>query len=281
MRHKIITTDDGSHSLFVPELNEHYHSTNGAITESKHVFIEAGFRYFLNKYYVQKEEYKKQSEQEIDNLKDEKEVLQYYPEKNDDKDHQKQQHPQAAINILEIGFGTGLNTFLTLLYAKKRSVRVFYHSVELYPIEIKEAQKLNYSYLLQQLEHKELIDQNKTDELNNIFLKLHSSPWETAVKITSGFTLLKEKFDFSHPNEFKSDLLFNLIYFDAFAPEKQPDMWAQDIFNKIYSICDKNAVFTTYCAKGIVRRMLQSAGFMMERLPGPPGKREILRGNVV
>lgn len=241
MQHNIITTDDGSHTLFVPELNEHYHSTNGAIQESNHVFIEAGFRHYLNQ---------------------------------SGSDHQ--QHPQTEINILEIGFGTGLNAFLTLLEAKKRSIKVFYHSVELYPITIEEAQKLNYSELVKKPEH-ELSSRVPDDS----FLKLHSSPWKKAVEITPSFTLLKQKYDFSKPEEFKSNRLFNLIYFDAFAPEKQPDMWIQEIFSKIYSLCDINAVFTTYCAKGVVRRMLQTAGFKMERLPGPPGKREILRGNVV
>ncbi|MDD4778145.1 MAG: tRNA (5-methylaminomethyl-2-thiouridine)(34)-methyltransferase MnmD [Fermentimonas sp.] len=229
MQHKIITTVDGSHTIFVPELNEHYHSTNGAIQESNHVFIEKGFRYYLRK----------------------------------------QKQPQQEINILEIGFGTGLNVFLTLLESEKWPVNVFYNSIELYPITIEEAQKLNYS---------ELVD----NQVNiSLFLELHTTPWEKAVDITPSFTLLKQKFDFSKPDEFKSDRLFNLIYFDAFAPEKQPDMWTQEIFNKIYSLSDKDAVFTTYCAKGVVRRMLQTAGFKMERLPGPPGKREILRGSVV
>jgi|SRR5690554_111736 len=249
MQHKIIKTEDGSHTLFVPDLNEHYHSVNGAIQESNHVFIEAGFRYYLRE----------------------------------------QKQLQQEINILEIGFGTGLNAFLTLLESEKWPVIVFYNSIELYPITIEEAQRLNYSELLEQSEAgavKTSKPHQSSEELQNqvsssLFLKLHSSPWEKAAEITPSFSLLKQKFDFSKPDEFKSDRLFNLIYFDAFAPEKQPDMWTQEIFNKIYSLSDKGAVFTTYCAKGVVRRMLQTAGFKMERLPGPPGKREILRGSVV
>jgi tRNA U34 5-methylaminomethyl-2-thiouridine-forming methyltransferase MnmC len=112
MQHKIITTEDGSHTLFVPELNEHYHSVNGAIQESKHVFIDTGFKYFL--------------------------------EKNINQDDQK------SINILEIGFGTGLNAFLTLIESQKLNVNVFYQSVELYPVSIKEAEKLNYFELINQ-----------------------------------------------------------------------------------------------------------------------------------
>jgi tRNA U34 5-methylaminomethyl-2-thiouridine-forming methyltransferase MnmC len=278
MQHKIITTVDGSHTIFVPELNEHYHSTNGAIQESNHVFIEAGFRYCLRKHLYQVAEFKNQSDQMIHNNKGEKKVLIYSQPDN-------QKHPQQEINILEIGFGTGLNGFLTLLESEKWPVNVFYHSVELYPIAVEEAQKLNYSELVHQAESLKQSGADQESEItkhsnvnNTLFLKLHSTPWEKAIEITPKFTLLKQNLDFSNPEEFRSDRLFNLVYFDAFAPDKQPDMWSQDIFNKIHYLCDKNAVFITYCAKGAVRRMLQSAGFIMERLPGPPGKREILRG---
>lgn len=248
MQHKIITTEDGSHTLFVPELSEHYHSVNGAIQESKHVFIDTGFKYFL--------------------------------EKNINQDDQK------SINILEIGFGTGLNAFLTLIESQKLNVNVFYQSVELYPVSIKEAEKLNYFELINQSEQKKFKQQTNLSESEHfkvidktLFMKLHTTPWERAVDILPGFTLLKQKFDFSKCEKIRADRLFNLIYFDAFAPDKQPEMWTEDIFGKIYSLSDADAVFTTYCAKGVVRRMLQSAGFKMERLPGPPGKREILRGS--
>ncbi len=240
MHRKIIITDDGSHSLFVPELNEHYHSTNGAIQESIYVFIEVGLINYL---------------QQTGN----------------------RQEQTQHINILEIGFGTGLNAFLTLLEAERRSIDLFYQSVELFPIDIEEAQKLNYSKLVQKLDYEKYADKEREGELSNIFMKLHKSPWESEVEIISNFTLLKQKIDFSNPEEFSSNRLFNIIYFDAFAPEKQPNMWTQEIFNKIYSLCDKDAVFTTYCAKGTVRRMLQSTGFNVDRLPGPPGKREIIR----
>ena len=90
--------------------------------------------------------------------------------------------------------------------------------------------------------------------------------------------MLKIATDFSSPNILNTNLHFDVIYFDAFAPEKQPEMWTQEIFDHLFSLCNKNAIITTYCAKGVVRRMLQSAGFAVERLPGPPGKREILRG---
>lgn len=256
MQHNIITTDDGSHTIFVPELNEHYHSTNGAIQESNHVFIETGLRHYLNQ-----------------------------------SGRANQQFSSQQINILEIGFGTGLNAFLTLLESEKSLVNIYYHSVELYPISVEEAHKLNYCDLAQQFESEQLSNEfqqpkeveqsgllQQQKENSILFLKLHVSPWQSETEIAPRFTLVKQIFDFSNPEEFRSNRLFNLIYFDAFAPEKQPEMWTQEIFNKIYSFSDKGAVFTTYCAKGAVRRMLQTAGFKMERLPGPPGKREILRG---
>ncbi|MBF6597753.1 MAG: tRNA (5-methylaminomethyl-2-thiouridine)(34)-methyltransferase MnmD [Fermentimonas sp.] len=236
MLHQIKTTDDGSHTLFVPELNEHYHSVNGAIQESHHIFINAGLEYYLNNSYK-------------NNLQ-----------------------PVQTINILEIGFGTGLNALLTLIESEMRSINVFYNSLELYPVTIENAKQLNYPTLLSKnhLQQKE----NITD----LFLRLHNSEWEKHIDITPKFTLLKQQIDFSNPVQFNSSKLFNIVYFDAFAPEKQPEMWTIDVFNKIFSLCDTGAVFTTYCAKGVVRRILQNEGFRMERLPGPPGKREILRG---
>ena len=212
-------TGDGSHTLFVPSINEHYHSTYGAITETMHVYIDAGLRACL----------------------------------------------KSTVNILEIGFGTGLNAFLSLLDAEKTARAVFYTSVERYPLPADKVKKLNYASLIQ-------------PSATNLFNKLHDSEWETAVKITPHFTLQKRKIDFSKSDEIAFNSDFDVIFFDAFAPEKQPEMWTQTIFDSIFALCNPHAIITTYCAKGIVRRMLQSAGFTVERLPGPPGKREMLRG---
>ena len=220
MRTQLITTEDGSHSLFVPHLNEHYHSTHGAIQESLHVYIDAGFRACSNK----------------------------------------------QINVLEIGFGTGLNAFLTLLEAAKNNISVNYTSLERFPLDIDIVKQLNYP---QQL-----------DEVSkaNLFNELHKAVWNETVEIIPEFTLHKIETDFSNPDNLTTYSHFDVIYFDAFAPEKQPEMWTQQIFDKLFSLCNINAVITTYCAKGSVRRMLEAAGFTVERLPGPPGKREILRG---
>ena len=220
MHTQIVTTEDGSHSLFVPQLSEHYHSTHGAIQESRHIYIDAGFCVYSLK----------------------------------------------QINVLEIGFGTGLNTFLTLLEAEKTNTVVHYTSLELYPIDIETAKQLNYA------EH--LMDTSKTE----LFMDLHNAPWNESIEITHNFTLHKIEIDFSNPENLITTDKFDVIYFDAFAPEKQPEMWNQEIFDKLFAMCNMNAIITTYCAKGVVRRMLQCAGFRVERLPGPPGKREILRG---
>ena len=211
-------TDDGSHTLFVPGLNEHYHSTHGAIQESMHVFVDAGLRHCA----------------------------------------------KSEIKVLEIGLGTGLNAFLALVEAEKSSKKIDFTSLEFYPLSITDAEKLNYAGL---------IDPSKKD----VFNELHKAEWEKWNQITLYFSLLKMKFDFSKPSEFSPEKQFDIIFFDAFAPEKQPEMWTQEIFDKIYSVSSENAILTTYCAKGVVRRMLQAAGFVVERLPGPPGKREILR----
>lgn len=223
MRTQLITTEDGSHSLFVPDLNEHYHSTHGAIQESRHVYIDAGFQVCLNR----------------------------------------------QINVLEVGFGTGLNAFLTLLEATKNNISVHYTSLERYPLDIDIAKQLNYP---QQL-----------DEISNahLFLELHTAEWNRAIEITPYFSLHKIETDFSNPTNFTTSTRFDVIYFDAFAPEKQPEMWTQQIFDKLFTLCNPNAIITTYCAKGSVRRMLQKAGFTVERLTGPPGKREMLRGEKV
>lgn len=218
MQHIIEITEDGSHTLYVPELNEHYHSTHGAIQESLHVYLEAGLHHC----------------------------------------------GKQEINLLEIGFGTGLNAFLTLLDTERSKKTVKYTTLERYPVSLPDAEKFNYS---------ELLNPSRKD----IFMQLHSSPWGDWVEITPTFHLKKLQLDAGRLNEFRPGTLFDLVYYDAFAPEKQPGIWTEEIFNRLYTLSNSGAILTTYCAKGAVRRMLQSAGYHVERLPGPPGKREILR----
>lgn len=211
MKRIIEHTEDGSATLFVPELNEHYHSVKGARTESQHIFINMGLKASTA--------------------------------------------PQPR--ILEIGFGTGLNALLTLEVAGQEKRRVHYTGIEFYPLSWEEVDALKYSD-------------------NPLFQRLHTAPWEEDVEVSSFFTLRKRKGDANIIAE--SERALDLVYFDAFAPEKQPEMWSEQLFRTLYVNMNTGGILTTYCAKGVVRRLLQTVGFHVERLPGPPGgKREILR----
>lgn len=216
MQRNIVTTKDGSHSLFIPDMNEHYHSSWGAITESMHVFINAGFRKI---------------------------------ETN-------------TVHIFEMGFGTGLNALLTLNEILGTNQIVYYTTAEKYPLTSQEANRLNYPELVKV-------------ELKNEFSAMHQAPWNQTTAITRRFSLTKLKSDIQ---ELDLQGMFDLIYFDAFAPGKQPQLWSPDIFKMLFSQLKKSGIITTYAAKGDIRRGWQSLGLNVEKLPGPPGKREFLRG---
>ena len=180
--------------------------------------------------------------------------------------------------ILEIGFGTGLNALLTLIEAEKSGRQVHYTGIELYPLPWETVEKLGYT----NGERRATGDEQAAQWMK----ALHTSPWGEDVRITPHFTLRKIQGDFTsmeHPSPIADHSpLISLIYFDAFAPEKQPEMWTQELFDRLYVMMEKDGILTTYCAKGVVRRMLQAAGFTVERLPGPPGgKREILRAKKI
>jgi tRNA U34 5-methylaminomethyl-2-thiouridine-forming methyltransferase MnmC len=214
---EIITTADGSHSLYISSLDETYHSRHGALQESKYVFIEQGL---------------------------------------------KQLH-LSSLSILEVGFGTGLNALLTAQYALEHQVEIVYHSLETFPLE-------------KQL--METIADDATIGAGNrlLFLSLHEATWNQEVRINPFFTLKK----INSSLQLYSPLTekYDLIYYDAFGPRAQPEMWHAELFQKIASFTKENGIFVTYCAKGQVRRDLIAAGFTMTRLPGPPGKREMMRG---
>jgi len=170
------------------------------------------------------------------------------------------QKHQSMISVLEIGFGTGLNALLTLEFSIKNQCPIVYHAIELFPLQPSEYELLNFN------------DHCNIDER---FLKdLHQSDWDTEVSITSTFKLRKCNADIA---SWKPIRKYDLVYFDAFAPEKQPELWNESIFETIFDALNDNAILTTYCAKGVVRRTMQSVGFTVERLEGPPGKREMLR----
>lgn len=217
MNRELITTSDGSQTIFVKELNETYHSIHGAIQEANHVFIDKGLRLF----------------------------------KAGDK-----------VRILEVGFGTGLNALLTWLHAKELNLNVNYTGVEAFPVEDELIQAINYC---DQLE----------SGAEEYFKKLHEIEWDSEIQLDEHFTLskIKQKIEeFSVPAH-----LFDLIYFDAFGPNAQSELWNSDVLQKMNDLLKPNGILVTYCAKGQVKRDLKSVGFKIEALPGPPGKREMTR----
>lgn len=213
MKREIILTNDGSSSLFVPELNETYHSIHGAIAEAKHVFLKKGL---------------------------------------EEKKHLK------IVRILEVGFGTGLNCLLTYLKSKNENLNIEYTGIEKYPITPEELKAVNYG-----------IELNAVKEFDEI----NKSEWENIAVISDNFKLKKLKFDLE-----SDDLTgpFDLVYFDAFAPNKQATMWTSEIFTKIYNQLEKDGLLVTYCCQGQVKRTLKEVGFEVQKTDGPPGKREML-----
>lgn len=170
--------------------------------------------------------------------------------------------PGEGLNILEIGFGTGLNAYLTLMESVKRNVSVQYKGVEAYPVDREELDHLNYK------------DAFSGEGSEDVFQRLHDAPWNELCQITSSFSLYKQQAFFK---DIEDQEVFDLIYFDAFGPRVQPELWTEAIFEKMYSALKPGGCLVTYSAKGSVRRAMQSVGFEVERLPGPPGKREMLR----
>lgn len=169
---------------------------------------------------------------------------------------------QSNIQILEIGLGTGLNCFITYLESIKRNLTIDYVGVEAYPVSTEEIKIMNY------------ISELKAEKDATIFTKIHKIDWEINQKIKTNFSLLKRKQFFE---KIKDTNKFNLIYFDAFGARVQPELWTEVIFKKMFEALQPNGILVTYSAKGSVRRAMQAVGFTVERLPGPIGKREMLR----
>jgi tRNA U34 5-methylaminomethyl-2-thiouridine-forming methyltransferase MnmC len=174
--------------------------------------------------------------------------------------HFSKKHP---VIVFEIGFGTGLNAFLTCLEAMKNKSPVIYYAIEKYPLETCDILLLNYAGI---------IASGKQDK--DIFGQLHAAPWGKLITINSDFSIYKIKGDLLL---YEPDFVFDLIYFDAFAPEKQPEMWTSEIFSRLFNRLNEGGILVTYCVKGDVKRTLKETGFKIEKLPGPPGKREVLR----
>lgn len=218
MQKELMITEDGSHTIYLPEMDEHYHSTHGAIQESLHIYIEQGLLQLSLK----------------------------------------------EISILEIGFGTGLNAYLTFCYAKKNGLKVNYYSLEKYPLQVDEYSKLNYTKTI-------------FPELSSVFDQMHRANWGANIEISPDFMLHKINADLVNYS-FETIDPVHLVFFDAFAPSKQPEMWSDEILERVAKVVWKDGILVTYCAKGTVRRAFSAAGFEMERIPGPIGKKEILRG---
>ncbi len=170
------------------------------------------------------------------------------------------------ISILEIGFGTGLNALITSFEAQKRILNVNYVGVEAYPILQEELEKLNYSSELD------------FENCKEVFNKIHSIDWENQYKVSDDFQLTKRKQFF---DDIEDENRYDLIYFDAFGARLQPELWTESIFKKMYDSLRFGGVLVTYSAKGSVRRAMITVGFVVERLEGPPGKREMLRAKKI
>lgn len=168
---------------------------------------------------------------------------------------------QNSLKIFEVGFGTGLNAILTFIEGFKKKINIEYHAIELFPIDIETINQLNYFEFL-------------SNDQKPVYKKLHECKWNNKIKISDNFTFRKVKYDF---NQYIFNETFDLIYFDAFAPEKQPNMWSYENFAKLYDNMNNKGILTTYSSKGIVKNNLRKAGFKVTRLDGPKGKRHILR----
>ena len=168
---------------------------------------------------------------------------------------------QKHISILDMGFGTGLNAYMTLLEAARQNLKIQYMAIEAYPITANQANQLNYSHLLQS-------DQKDT------FYQLHHCPWEQQLAINDNFTFQKAKLHFQ---DIPFNNQFDIIYFDAFAPNAQPELWTVEVLAPCYQALREDGILVTYCAKGAVKRTLKQLGFEVESLKGPPGKREMTR----
>lgn len=170
---------------------------------------------------------------------------------------------EKELNILEVGFGTGLNAFITLLENNQQTRKINYTAIEAYPVEATIYNQLNFYELLP-----------KATDKQNLFLSLHTSPWEVKQSITADFKLIKHKMKFE---ELQFENQFDLIYFDAFGYRVQPELWTVDIFNRMFKALKNKGILTTYAARGIITRNLKQCGFEVQKTSGPIGKREMTR----
>ena len=171
-------------------------------------------------------------------------------------------HKVKSLRVLEMGLGTGLNAFITALESEIKNLHVYYEAIEAHPVLKHELSQLNYPELL------------ANDNQHSLFNNIHDVSWGISNPISTNFTLNKIQQDFL---ELEHKSSFDLVYFDAFGPRVQPHLWTSTMFKRIFNALKPHGVLVTYSAKGVVRRSMQAVGFSVERLDGPPGKREMLR----
>ncbi len=217
---QIKLTKDGSHTLWVQDIQESFHSMNGAITESRHVFIDQGLKYLC------------------------------------------QSSGKAVISILEIGLGTGLNALLTCCYCQEHKQKVQYTALEPFPLSWELAGRLNYS---EHIAH---------SQSAFWFAELHKTAWGQIEPLNPYFSILRKKETIQDHAALNQ---YDLCYFDAFAPGRQPDIWDMKVLDIVRRGLKSSGVLVTYCAQGQFKRNLKELGFHVESLPGPPGKKEMTR----
>jgi len=214
----IIQTEDGSSTLFNPEIGENYHSIHGAVQESNHVFLKSGLEFFLNK-----------------------------------------QH-QHTVSILEVGFGTGLNYLLSADYCFQNNITLNYTGIERYPVSREILVQIGNTRYVSEIIGSEFIDNYEAAMISDINTK-------------TGKLLI----DINDAANYRSRNIADIIYFDAFATARQPEMWRLEVLANICSYLKTGGVFVTYAITGNLKRMMKSLGFSIEKAPGAPGKREMLR----
>ena len=213
----LITTEDGSHSLFREDIQETYHSSRGAMGESQYVFIKMGLDYLL------------------ENL------------------------GLKMIKIFEVGMGTGLNVLLSAQFAEKHAVAIDFHSIEPFPIDQDIYLNLNYG---------------AGESSKRLLQQIHTGSWEKKQLLNDSFALTKHEITLE---SYTKDQDFDMIFFDAFAPSKQPEVWSLDNIKKCHDLLKSEGILTTYCAQGQFKRNLKEAGFELEVLQGAMGKKEMVR----
>jgi tRNA U34 5-methylaminomethyl-2-thiouridine-forming methyltransferase MnmC len=218
---ELIETSDGSHTLKLKGVDEQYHSVKGALQESQHVFLQAGFLAL----------------------------------KSDIQ----------PVRILEVGFGTGLNALITARQVIISGRKVFYDALEPYPVSPEIIKMLNYPGFFSE------------SWMSNVFENIHSAGCKEYQEIRDGFLI--RKFWHKIQDVSLAENHYDLVYFDAFGPDTQPEMWTENVFKIISNSMRQGGILVTYCSKGSVRRAMQAAWLEVEKLPGPPGKREISRAH--